>query len=137
VSRKSSPISQDDSISMYCVSYHCQTWDDAQGRRAAVSERVHATKDKRLPGKNRTIMPSRFLGTIIIVSHNSGSCIAACLQALVPLTQWKIVLVDNNSTDDSVRQARAVPLEVHTLINSHNAGFAGAVNQAAKVAEGD
>jgi N-acetylglucosaminyl-diphospho-decaprenol L-rhamnosyltransferase len=82
-------------------------------------------------------MPSRFLGTIIIVSHNSGSCIAACLQALAPLTQWKIVLVDNNSTDDTVRQARAVPLEVHTLINSHNAGFAGAVNQAAKVAEGD
>jgi N-acetylglucosaminyl-diphospho-decaprenol L-rhamnosyltransferase len=82
-------------------------------------------------------MPSRFLGTIIVVSYNSGGCIAACLHALSPFTQWKIVLVDNNSTDDTVRQAQAVPLEVYTLINSHNVGFAGAVNQAAKGAEGD
>jgi len=82
-------------------------------------------------------MPSRFLGTIIIVSHNSGSCIAACLQALAPFTQWKIVLVDNNSTDDTVRQAQGLSLEIFTLVNSQNTGFAGAVNQAAKVAEGD
>lgn len=82
-------------------------------------------------------MPSRFLGTIIIVSHNSGSCIAACLQALTSFSQWKIVLVDNNSTDDTVRQAQGVPREIFTLVNSQNAGFAGAVNQAAKVAEGD
>jgi N-acetylglucosaminyl-diphospho-decaprenol L-rhamnosyltransferase len=51
--------------------------------------------------------------------------------------QWKIVLVDNDSKDDTIRQAQAIPLAVHTLINSHNAGFGSAVNQAVKIAEGD
>jgi N-acetylglucosaminyl-diphospho-decaprenol L-rhamnosyltransferase len=82
-------------------------------------------------------MPTGFLGTVAIVSHNSGGCIRECLQALVPFTKWKVVLVDNNSTDDTVLLAQTAPLEVCTLINSYNVGFAGAVNQAAKVAEGD
>jgi N-acetylglucosaminyl-diphospho-decaprenol L-rhamnosyltransferase len=77
------------------------------------------------------------VGTIVIVTHDSGGCIGSCLQALVPFRQWKVVLVDNDSKDDTVRQAQAIPLEVHTVINSHNLGFAGAVNQAVKVAEGD
>lgn len=76
-------------------------------------------------------------GTVVIVTHNSGTCIGACLQALMPFTQWKVVMVDNNSTDDTVRKARTFPLEMYTLINAHNVGFAGAVNQALKVAEGD
>jgi N-acetylglucosaminyl-diphospho-decaprenol L-rhamnosyltransferase len=46
-------------------------------------------------------------------------------------------MVDNNSKDDTVRMARTLPLELYTLINAHNVGFAGAVNQALKVAEGD
>jgi len=82
-------------------------------------------------------MLTGFLGTVAIVSHNSGDCIRECLQALVPFTKWKVVLVDNNSTDDTVRRAQTSPLEVYTVINSQNVGFAGAVNQAAKVAEGD
>jgi N-acetylglucosaminyl-diphospho-decaprenol L-rhamnosyltransferase len=77
------------------------------------------------------------VGTIVIVTHDSGGCIGPCLQALVPFRQWKVVLVDNDSKDDTVRQAQAIRLEVHTVINSHNLGFAGAVNQAVKVAEGD
>jgi N-acetylglucosaminyl-diphospho-decaprenol L-rhamnosyltransferase len=84
-----------------------------------------------------TRMPTRFLGTVIVVTYNSGGCIRACLQALVLFPQWKIVLVDNNSTDDTLSNARTLPLEMNTLVNSHNAGFAGAVNQAAKVAEGE
>ena len=82
-------------------------------------------------------MPARFLGTVIIVTHNSDGCIRACLQALVPFTKWKVVLVDNNSSDNSVSVARMAHPGILTLINSHNAGFAGALNQAAKVAEGD
>jgi GT2 family glycosyltransferase len=77
------------------------------------------------------------LGTVIIVTRNSRSCIRACLQALVPFSKWKIVMVDNNSTDDTIQEAGTCGLEVLTLSNSHNAGFASAVNQAAKVAEGD
>jgi GT2 family glycosyltransferase len=55
----------------------------------------------------------------------------------VRFTQWKVVLVDNSSTDDTVSEAQTASPAMHTLINSHNAGFAGAVNQAAAVAEGD
>jgi GT2 family glycosyltransferase len=82
-------------------------------------------------------MPTPLLGTVLIVSHNSGACIRSCLQALVPFTQWKVVLVDNNSTDDTVSKARTAFPGMHTLINSNNVGFAAAVNQSAKVAEGD
>jgi N-acetylglucosaminyl-diphospho-decaprenol L-rhamnosyltransferase len=82
-------------------------------------------------------MATRFLGTIIVVTHNSRSCIRACLQALVTFPQWKVVMVDNHSTDDTIREAGTCALEVLTLSNSHNVGFAGAVNQAARVAEGD
>jgi GT2 family glycosyltransferase len=82
-------------------------------------------------------MQTPVLGTVLMVSHNSGGCIRQCLQALVPFTKWKAILVDNNSADDTVSEARAAYPGMYTLINSHNAGFAGAVNQAAKVAEGD
>src|SRR5216684_6086711 len=77
------------------------------------------------------------LGTVIIVTHNSSSCIRACLQALVPFQGWKVVMVDNNSTDDTIQEAGTCALEVLTLSNSHNLGFASAVNQAARVGEGD
>jgi len=77
------------------------------------------------------------LGTVIIVTHNSRGCIRACLQALVPFSQWKVVIVDNNSTDDTIQEAGSHAIEVLILSNSHNVGFASAVNQAAKVAEGD
>lgn len=72
----------------------------------------------------------------MIVTHNSADCIARCLQALVPFTEWKVVVVDNDSKDDSVGVARTLALTVHLLINSRNVGFAAAVNQALKAAEG-
>jgi N-acetylglucosaminyl-diphospho-decaprenol L-rhamnosyltransferase len=77
------------------------------------------------------------LGTVIIVTRNSRSCIRACLQALMPFSKWKVVMVDNNSTDDTIQEAGTCALEMLTLSNSHNRGFAAAVNQAARVAEGE
>src|SRR5258708_39071992 len=77
------------------------------------------------------------VGTVVVVTHNSGSHIRACLQALVPFTHWKVVIVDNNSTDDTIHETRNCSREVLTLMNDHNAGFAGAVNQAARIADGD
>ena len=58
-------------------------------------------------------------------------------------TQCKVVLVDNNSTDDTVGEARTAYPGIHTLINSHKATRpvlcwgSQSSNQAAKVAEGD
>jgi GT2 family glycosyltransferase len=48
-----------------------------------------------------------------------------------------VVIVDNNSTDDTIQQVRTFGREAGVLTNTHNAGFAAAVNQGAKVAEGD
>ena len=75
-------------------------------------------------------------GTVVIVTHNSADCIDRCLQALTPFTQWKVVVVDNDSKDGSVDVVRSLPLAVDLLINSHNVGFAAAVSQAVKAAEG-
>src|SRR5437879_12011883 len=77
------------------------------------------------------------VGTVLVVTHNSASHIPACLQALVPFTQWKVVVVDNHSTDDTIQVSRTSSREVLTLINDHNAGFAADVIQAAAVDEVD
>lgn len=87
--------------------------------------------------RSANLMATRFPGTIIVVTHNSRDCIRACLQALVTFPQWKVVMVDNNSTDDTFQEAGASGLDVLILSTSHNVGFASAVNQAAKVAEGN
>jgi N-acetylglucosaminyl-diphospho-decaprenol L-rhamnosyltransferase len=76
-------------------------------------------------------------GSVIIVSHNSGNCIEACLRALVGFVNWKIILVDNASTDATIPKARRAEPKVCLLLNTQNVGFAGAVNQGAAVAEGD
>src|SRR6266851_7949353 len=77
------------------------------------------------------------VGTVVVVTHNSGSHIRACLQALVPFTHCKVFIVYKNSTGDTIHETRYCSREVLTLMNDHNAGFAGAVNQAARIADGD
>ena len=57
---------------------------------------------------------------IVIVTHNSGGEIEACLAACRSQAQ-AVVIIDNASLDTSAQWA--------TIANAHNAGFAGAVNQ--------
>jgi GT2 family glycosyltransferase len=57
---------------------------------------------------------------IVIVTYNSVDDIDECLAACRPQSPT-VVVVDNASTDGSAARA--------TIANSHNAGFAGAVNQ--------
>lgn len=78
-----------------------------------------------------------FTGTVVIVTYNSAECIAPCLQAVTRFADWKIVLVDNASTDATVKVVRQIAPHVCLLCNSENRGFAGAVNQGIKGAEGD
>ena len=63
---------------------------------------------------------------ILIVTHNSFPDIADCLRAAVR-TGAEVLVVDNASTDATVETARA--LGVRVILNSHNLGFAAAVNQ--------
>jgi N-acetylglucosaminyl-diphospho-decaprenol L-rhamnosyltransferase len=77
------------------------------------------------------------VGSVIIVSYNSESYIEACLLALESVEGWKVILVDNCSTDHTVERAKQVGGKICMLLNPKNLGFAAAVNQGAKVAEGD
>ena len=69
------------------------------------------------------------IGTVI-VSHQSaawlGRCLEACLRHASP--SEGIVVIDNASSDDSVRVASGVP-GVTVVPNQHNPGFAAGVNQ--------
>lgn len=74
----------------------------------------------------------------IVVTYNSGATIAACLEALTR-EDCEVVVVDNASADDSVRQVEEFVAwhPVRLIANDHNAGFGAAVNQGAREATGD
>ena|SRR5437016_6672354 len=77
------------------------------------------------------------VGSVIIVSHNSAAYIEGCLRALASFEDWKIILVDNSSNDDTVERAQGVRVDLSLVLNAQNTGFAAAVNQGAQVAEGN
>ena len=74
----------------------------------------------------------------IIVTHNSGAAIRACLEALGG-QDCEIVVIDNASQDDTVQQVEAFVAwhPVRLIVNEQNLGFAAAVNQGAREAQGD
>lgn len=69
--------------------------------------------------------------SIIIVSWNVANHLARCLQALIRSSAGaEIIVIDNNSADDSVTVIERDFPSVKLIKNSHNRGFAAAVNQA-------
>jgi len=64
---------------------------------------------------------------IVIVTHESGSEIGACLDAAASATGLEIVVVDNASGDQTCREVTA--RGVRLIANRENRGFAAAVNQ--------
>jgi len=76
--------------------------------------------------------------TAIVVTYNSGAAIAACLRALAT-EDCEIIVVDNASADDTVQRVEDLANQhpVRLLANQQNRGFAAAVNQGAKEANGD
>jgi len=76
--------------------------------------------------------------TAIIVTHNSGATIRACLQALAH-EDCEIIVVDNASADETVPRVEEFVAwsPVRLIANEQNAGFAAGVNQGAREAESD
>ena len=74
----------------------------------------------------------------IVVTYNSGAAISACLEALTH-EACEIIVVDNASQDDSVRQVEEFVAwhPVRLIANPENRGFGAAVNQGAREADGD
>lgn len=86
--------------------------------------------------------------SICIISYNTriltcaaiASVAADCMRSDVLKDRAEIIVVDNNSSDDSVAaikaQAKELTVPLKLIINSDNLGFAGANNQALAVAQG-
>jgi GT2 family glycosyltransferase len=77
--------------------------------------------------------------TIVIVSFNARTDLAACLTSLrdrPPALRHEIIVVDNASTDGSADIARAVP-GVKVIALGRNSGFAAANNAGIRAAQGD
>lgn len=70
--------------------------------------------------------------TFVVVTHNSAEVLGDCLRPLQRFTESEIIVVDNNSADDSAEVATRLGAKV--VINSENLGFARAVNQGVKLA---
>lgn len=74
----------------------------------------------------------------IVVTHNSGNAIVACLEALAR-EQCEIVVVDNASADETVRRIEEFVAwnPARLLANKENRGFGAAANQGVREASGE
>jgi hypothetical protein len=73
--------------------------------------------------------------TAVIVTHNSAACIEKCLESAARYCE-EVIVVDNASTDSSVPEILKFPA-VRLVVNDHNRGFAGGVNQGVQDARFD
>lgn len=78
------------------------------------------------------LKPIPTLVTVVVVNYNGGEMICQCLAALERqcFQNFVIVVVDNNSADDSVATIRKNHPTVVLLQSDQNLGFAGGVNHA-------
>ena len=77
--------------------------------------------------------------SVVIVTWNVADRLMACLESLGPALKdlsHEIILVDNASRDGTVEVVRKRFPQVTLIVNTANAGFAAAVNQALGLAQG-
>jgi len=73
----------------------------------------------------------------IIVNYNAGSLLSHCVESLRNCQlEIEIIVVDNNSTDDSLAPLLVLP-GVQVLKNAANLGFAAACNKGIQLASAD
>lgn len=78
--------------------------------------------------------------SIVIVSYNTSELLSKCLKSLKGALEGiksEVFVVDNNSTDDSVKMVKSDFSWIHLIANTENLGFSKANNQAIKKASGE
>jgi GT2 family glycosyltransferase len=76
--------------------------------------------------------------SVVIVTYNSGHCIAECLRALARvLPNCEVIVVDNLSVDSTVTTSTATDARVRVVQMGCNAGFGRACNAGVRQAAHD
>jgi len=95
--------------------------------------------------------PNKVILSIIIISYNTKKLLEECIESIIkslanPKHQassisYEIIVVDNNSQDDSVKMLKDLKLKLENslkvIVNNDNLGFAKAVNQGIKESRGE
>jgi len=79
--------------------------------------------------------------SIIIVSYNTKNLLLKCIKSLIEKEKtspysYEIIVVDNASSDESVKAVKTKYPKITVIENKKNLGFAKANNQAIKIARG-
>jgi GT2 family glycosyltransferase len=78
--------------------------------------------------------------SIVIINYKTRDLTSECIKSVLKHTKkikYEIILIDNDSQDDSVESIKKILGSQHTIIsNKQNLGFAAANNQGLKVAKG-
>ena len=77
--------------------------------------------------------------SVIIVNWNGAQYIEKCISSLLEMSynSFEIVVVDNNSTDNSVDIIKNISPKIKIIVNKRNLGFARACNIGIEVAKGE
>src|SRR3989344_6360787 len=83
--------------------------------------------------------------SIIIISYNTKQITQDCLDSILKSLKnshlnYEIIVIDNGSTDDSVKLLKELSIkkqELRILQNKKNVGFGKANNQGVKIAKSD
>lgn len=81
--------------------------------------------------------------SIIILSFNTAKITINCLKSILADkglkdTPYEIIVVDNASKDNSVKQIKELKIKnLRLIVNKNNTGFAKANNQALKISQGN
>jgi hypothetical protein len=79
------------------------------------------------------------LVSVVVINYNSGSYVAACVRSVVDSAypRKELIIVDNASADDSVKQVEALYPEARIIRNPVNLGYSGAGNIGIAKAKGE
>lgn len=75
--------------------------------------------------------------SVVVVNYNAGKLLSRCVEAALGSSlPVELVLCDNASSDDSVRQVMQRHPQVRLIANDSNIGFAAAANKGLEAARG-
>lgn len=79
------------------------------------------------------------VASIIVINWNAATFLPSCLEALLAEVgdRDEVLVVDNNSTDESVGLVRSGFPSVKLICNNHNLGYAGGANVGLRTARGN